>query len=282
MRICRRSRTPRSSCRASPTRPTGPGSGGCCSSGRSPIFKPTRCRSHHPQKAASPDGLAAESTAQQLQVAQSRLQILLLHAKPDHPDVRMMQRTIRDLEAKLEAESRTAGSRRPSPRKRWRRRPKSLRQQRIRDLKLQMDDIDRQLADKQEQEQQLRGGRRRLPGQAGRGPETRIRAGRADPGLHDSSGVLSEPPREAGRRQACRATWSAGISASSSRSSIRHALRSGRSARTTSSSKRAEPARDSRLACCWSHSSSIATRPSSAKTMSSVCSMCGCSRSSRS
>jgi polysaccharide chain length determinant protein (PEP-CTERM system associated) len=106
-------------------------------------------------KAASPEELAAEPTAQQLQVAQSRLQRLLLHAKPDHPDVRMMQRTIRDLEAKLEAESERPATA-PLAQRAVATPAEILRQQRIRDLKLQMDDIDRQLTDKQEQERQLR------------------------------------------------------------------------------------------------------------------------------
>ena len=47
-----------------------------------------------------------ESTAQQLQAAEARLQVLLGHATPDHPDVKMVQRTIRDLRAKLEREAR--------------------------------------------------------------------------------------------------------------------------------------------------------------------------------
>jgi polysaccharide chain length determinant protein (PEP-CTERM system associated) len=104
---------------------------------------------------SSPDGPPGESAAQQLQAAQSRLQILLLHDKPDHPDVRMMQRTIRDLEAKLEAEGQHPEAP-PVTQKVLATPAETLRQQRIRDLKLQMDDIDRQLADKQEQERRLR------------------------------------------------------------------------------------------------------------------------------
>jgi polysaccharide chain length determinant protein (PEP-CTERM system associated) len=105
--------------------------------------------------ASSPDGPPGDSTAQQLQTAQSRLQILLQHAKPDHPDVRMMQRTIRDLEAKLETESQRPAA--PSVAQIVLATPvETQRQQRIRDLKLQMDDIDRQLSDKQEQERRLR------------------------------------------------------------------------------------------------------------------------------
>ena len=110
---------------------------------------------------ASPDGISGDSTAAQLQSARSRLQILLLHDKPDHPDVKMMQRTIRDLESKAEAEAKrlTAAAATtaekttaPAPTQAER-----VREQRIRDLKLQIDDIDRQLVEKQEQDRRLRG-----------------------------------------------------------------------------------------------------------------------------
>jgi polysaccharide chain length determinant protein (PEP-CTERM system associated) len=112
-----------------------------------------------PQATASPDSLPSGSTDQQLQLAQARLQVLLSHDKPDHPDVRMMERTIRDLEGKLEAESRRLPAqpqaqaptteRPPTPAER-------MQQARLRDLKLQMDDIDRQLAEKQKEDLRLR------------------------------------------------------------------------------------------------------------------------------
>lgn len=111
--------------------------------------------------ATSPDGISGESTAAQLQSARSRLQILLLHDKPDHPDVKMMQRTIRDLEGKVEAEAKrlsaaaaTTAEKAPAPAPTPAER---VREQRIRDLKLQIDDIDRQLVEKQEQDRRLRG-----------------------------------------------------------------------------------------------------------------------------
>src|SRR5581483_6428318 len=47
---------------------------------------------------------ATDSTAQQLAVARGRLRLLLMRDKPTHPDVLMLQRTIRDLEAKQQAE----------------------------------------------------------------------------------------------------------------------------------------------------------------------------------
>jgi polysaccharide chain length determinant protein (PEP-CTERM system associated) len=105
---------------------------------------------------ASTDDLSGQSTAQQLQAAQTRLQNLLLHAKLEHPDVRLMQRTVRDLEARLEAEgsrpkapSGAATGRATTPAER-------LRQQKLRDLQLQLEDIDRQLEEKEAQERQIR------------------------------------------------------------------------------------------------------------------------------
>jgi polysaccharide chain length determinant protein (PEP-CTERM system associated) len=109
-----------------------------------------------PQAATAQGVLAGESTAQQLQAAEGRLQTLLLHAKPDHPDVRIAQRTVRDLEARLEAENSRPGT--PSSGATERAMPPAerLRQQKLRDLQLQLDDIDRQLAEKDAQEQQIR------------------------------------------------------------------------------------------------------------------------------
>ena len=106
-----------------------------------------------PPSAGAPE-TPTESTAKQLQTAEARIQLLLTHAKPDHPDVKMMQRTIRDLRARLESEVRpipSAGAQQALAA------PESLRQRRIRDLKSQVEDIDRQISEKQEQERRLRG-----------------------------------------------------------------------------------------------------------------------------
>jgi polysaccharide chain length determinant protein (PEP-CTERM system associated) len=101
------------------------------------------------------------STADQLQAARANLQGLLLHDKPDHPDVRLLQRRIRDLEAKVDAERAqshstdgptaitAAAETVVSPAER-------LRQQRLKENKVQIEDIDRQLAEKQNQEARLR------------------------------------------------------------------------------------------------------------------------------
>ena len=106
-----------------------------------------------PPPPASTSEVPAESTAQQLQGAEARLLLLLTHAKPDHPDVKIMQRTIRDLRAKLDSEARPT----PTPTaEQIAAAPETLRLRRLRDLKSQVEDIDRQIGEKQEQERQLR------------------------------------------------------------------------------------------------------------------------------
>src|SRR5207344_395996 len=99
---------------------------------------------------ASQDVVSTESTAQQLRIQRARLENMLTHLKPDHPDVRTMRRLIRDLEAKLEVEEGSRPATTPTDNLKELPLAERLRQQRIRDLKLQIDDIDRQLAEKQE------------------------------------------------------------------------------------------------------------------------------------
>jgi polysaccharide chain length determinant protein (PEP-CTERM system associated) len=101
------------------------------------------------------NGAQGESTAQQLAAARTRLQGLLLKDKPDHPDVKMLQRTIRDLEAKQAAEEKDAASSEPHTEKTITP-TEATRLRRIRDLKDQLEDLDRQLGDRQQQEKRLR------------------------------------------------------------------------------------------------------------------------------
>jgi polysaccharide chain length determinant protein (PEP-CTERM system associated) len=108
-----------------------------------------------PAASANPDAIAGETTAQQIEAAKARLQVLLLRDKPDHPDVRALQRVIRDLEAKQEAELKDA----PLAAKPIEKLPTATelaRQKRLRDVKAQIDDLDRELHEKQQREKQLR------------------------------------------------------------------------------------------------------------------------------
>lgn len=107
-----------------------------------------------PAASTSPDAVAGLSTAQQLEVARARLQMLLARDKPDHPDVRTMQRTIRDLEGKLQAEQKQAGQ--PAVAEKVLTPAERAQEQRLRDLKAEIAEIDRQIADKQAQDKQLR------------------------------------------------------------------------------------------------------------------------------
>jgi polysaccharide chain length determinant protein (PEP-CTERM system associated) len=98
------------------------------------------------------NAVPAGSTAQQLEQVRARLQLLQTTAKPDHPDVRLMQRTIRDLEAKLEEERNAPDE----PGEEHGLSPaETLRRQRTRDVRTQIEDIDRQLGEQQEQEKRL-------------------------------------------------------------------------------------------------------------------------------
>jgi polysaccharide chain length determinant protein (PEP-CTERM system associated) len=101
------------------------------------------------------NGSAEASTLQLLKTARERLNLLLAHAKPDHPDVKALQRTIRDLEAKQEAEG-PQPSAEGTPAEKPATLAEGLQQKRIRDLKADLSDIDRQLVEKQDQEKRLR------------------------------------------------------------------------------------------------------------------------------
>jgi polysaccharide chain length determinant protein (PEP-CTERM system associated) len=108
-----------------------------------------------PSTAAVPGDPTPESTAQQLASARGRLDLLLTRVRPTHPDVRSLQRSIRDLETKQQRERLEARADDPADR------PMSpaevLRQKRLRDVNAQLGDLDRELAEKQQQENRLRG-----------------------------------------------------------------------------------------------------------------------------
>jgi polysaccharide chain length determinant protein (PEP-CTERM system associated) len=106
----------------------------------------------------SPDGTpSVASLSQQLEQAQAALRTSELRLKPDHPDIKYLKRTIRDLEAKLEAEAARAADAKPLVAEKPRRpTPAQIAQQRrMKDLKDQIGDIDRQLKEKEEQHRRL-------------------------------------------------------------------------------------------------------------------------------
>jgi polysaccharide chain length determinant protein (PEP-CTERM system associated) len=105
------------------------------------------------RQAPASDAPPGGTLEQQLQQAKARLQLLLTHDKPDHPDVRAMQRTVRDLELKIAAEGPKSAE---APHEQPITVGERLRQQRIAELKAQTEEIDRQLAQKQDQDQRLR------------------------------------------------------------------------------------------------------------------------------
>lgn len=98
---------------------------------------------------------AIATVADQLKAAQDRLQLLELHLKPEHPDVKAAKTVIRDLAAKVEAQPVTpppsnAGS--PA-------RPVSAaeraREARLHELRAELNNLDTQLAGKRRTEAQL-------------------------------------------------------------------------------------------------------------------------------
>jgi polysaccharide chain length determinant protein (PEP-CTERM system associated) len=94
------------------------------------------------------------TTAQQLQAARARLEAFKLQYTPDHPDVRALERTIRDLQARADDEAKRPAS--PTS-------PASLspaeaaRQKRIRDLTADLDVVDHQIAANTVEESRLKG-----------------------------------------------------------------------------------------------------------------------------
>jgi polysaccharide chain length determinant protein (PEP-CTERM system associated) len=96
---------------------------------------------------------ATPTAAQQLENAQARLDLMRLRYTPDHPDVKSLQRTIVELQAKVEEETRKPAavtSDKPlSP-------AEAARQKRIRDLQADIEVLDRQVLTAQAEEGRLK------------------------------------------------------------------------------------------------------------------------------
>lgn len=103
-----------------------------------------------------PTAVAGGSTAAQLEAARSQLRLLELRYKPDYPDIARMKRTIKDLEAKVQAEAlqrpvSPGGEPRPATP------AEAQRLGRLKAVQVELDMLDRQIATKQAEEKRLRG-----------------------------------------------------------------------------------------------------------------------------
>jgi len=100
--------------------------------------------------AGSPDSTSALSTQQQLDLAQAKLSAYQQRYKPDHPDIRALERTIRELQAKRDKEAADPQPARPVSA------AEAARQKRVRDLQAELEVIDRQISTGEGEEQQLK------------------------------------------------------------------------------------------------------------------------------
>jgi polysaccharide chain length determinant protein (PEP-CTERM system associated) len=93
------------------------------------------------------------TSAQQLEAAKAQLDLFKLRYTPDHPDVQALEQSIRDLQARVDAEARqpkdAATPKVLSP-------TEAAQEKRIRDLQAELDVIDHQLAANQAEEARLK------------------------------------------------------------------------------------------------------------------------------
>lgn len=101
------------------------------------------------------DGATTGGTAaQQLEAAKAALAALLVRLTPEHPDVVRMKRTVKELQAKADAEALAHPVSGPAPAAATP--AERARQNRLRDLQAQRDNLDRQIAQKQQEEKKMR------------------------------------------------------------------------------------------------------------------------------
>lgn len=106
-----------------------------------------------PSEVNSQGDSAGLSAAQQLEAAEGRLSAFKLRYKPDHPDIRSLERAIRDLQAKVAVEAQQ-----PQARVEKSLSPAEVaRQRRIRDLEAELQVIDRQIGNAELEEGRLKG-----------------------------------------------------------------------------------------------------------------------------
>ncbi len=102
--------------------------------------------------AAPPDTPPQLTTAQQLDAAKARLDVFKMRFTPDHPDIRSLERTIGDLQKKLDEEARQPSkpvAKTLSP-------AEVIRQRKMSELQAQLEAIDHQIASNQAEELRLK------------------------------------------------------------------------------------------------------------------------------
>jgi polysaccharide chain length determinant protein (PEP-CTERM system associated) len=109
-----------------------------------------------PAPAVSDPAAVSGSSAEQLDAAIALRRTLLVRFKPDHPDVLALDRRIKGLEQKVQAELGARNSTPDAPAPRVATAAEILKQNRVRDIKANLEAVDRDLAQKQEGERQLR------------------------------------------------------------------------------------------------------------------------------
>ena len=107
-----------------------------------------------PPPTAGPDGLPSTGpTTEQLRVAKAMLEAARLRLKPEHPDIQRIERTIRDLEARAEAEQLQVPVSAAGPVKS----PAELaRDRRIREIRDELERIDTSVTELRKEEEKLR------------------------------------------------------------------------------------------------------------------------------
>jgi polysaccharide chain length determinant protein (PEP-CTERM system associated) len=102
----------------------------------------------------TPGAAATQLTAaQQLEAAEAALALAKRRYTPDHPDIRAMERSVKELRAKADVEASAAPQSRPS---RLVTATEAARQKRIRDLEAEMTIIDQQIASAEREERSLK------------------------------------------------------------------------------------------------------------------------------
>jgi uncharacterized protein involved in exopolysaccharide biosynthesis len=97
------------------------------------------------------ENISQGTATKQLEFARNQLKALELRLKPEHPDIGLLKRRIRDLEKAAEAEA-LAVPVTPGPS-----RAEIARQQRIDSLRTEMEQLDRLIVQKTDEEERLRG-----------------------------------------------------------------------------------------------------------------------------